>query len=507
MKSPESIELTLDRLESVISELLLVVDQEGVLVHAGRRTLDLLRYEAKELAGKSFFDLLDIESRQFMDSTFRSTGNTPASITLITSEGAPYPVLYRGVLDLEEGHRLLLLQDRKEVDSLSRELLQFRDEAEAAVKTKSLFLANMSHELRTPLNTILGYTQLLEGGQAGEVNDLQKDYLSIIMEGGKHLLNIINDILDLARFDAGDISVIKKNFDLERMLHHLVATVRDLASERNIQLELDVEPGIGRIRADEARIKQVLYNLLANAIKFTENNRKVGLRARSEGNSVIIRVWDQGRGIPAHKTDSIFQPFEQIRVEDSVKNDGTGLGLAISRKLVELHNGLLSVESEPGKGSTFTVELPGRLPGSLNNREHQPEEETFSGEDNRKFTIMIVDDVEVNCRLVRSILDNNGYRSLSVSSGEEAIEKFRKESPDLILMDIQLTGMDGTEAMKQIRRESSRDLPILALTAHAMEGDREKFIIEGFDGYIPKPINVTTLMNNIHFFLEKAAVR
>ncbi len=506
MGTPESIALTISRLESVTSELLVIVDHEGILAHASPRTLDSLRYEAEELAGKSFFDLLDVDSTQFMDGTLRPVVNEAAPITLLTSDGISYPALYRGGLELKDGYRLLLLEDRREMDALSRELIRFRDEAEAAVKTKSLFLANMSHELRTPLNTILGYTQLLEGGQAGNINELQKEYLSIIMDGGKHLLNIINDILDLSRFDAGDVTIIKKNFDLERMLHHLIATVRDLASARNIQLELDIEPGIGRIRADEARIKQVLYNLLTNSIKFTECNRKVGLVARCKGNSVIIRVWDQGRGIPADKIDSIFQPFEQIRVEDSVKNDGTGLGLAISRKLVELHSGLLTVESRPEMGSTFTVEIPGRLPDSAKAEDYQPGKEIQSNDDNLQHTIMIVDDVEVNCRLIQSILDNNGYRSLSASSGEEAIERFQEEKPDLILMDIQLTGMDGTETMKQIRGESSRDLPILALTAHAMEGDREKFIIEGFDGYIPKPINVTTLMNNIHFFLEKTAI-
>ena len=257
------------------------------------------------------------------------------------------------------------ISDRKGMEELLR---RAKASAEAANLAKSQFLANMSHELRTPLNSILGFSQLMEmqGGERGPgsgrppLSDKQREYLRWIRDGGEHLLDMVNDVLDLSKIEAGRVDLEKRPFDIAALVHRVLTTVRSLAAKKHLHVDTAIAEDLGLLDADEVRIKQVLYNLLSNAIKFTEREKRIGIEARGEGEDCLIIVWDEGIGIPEGDQERIFEPFEQLR--RGHEGHGTGLGLTIVKNLVELHGGSVSVESEVGAGSRFTVRLPGPPP-------------------------------------------------------------------------------------------------------------------------------------------------
>ena len=241
-----------------------------------------------------------------------------------------------------------------------KELKDTTIEAESANKAKSIFLANMSHELRTPLNAILGFSQVLQLDK-DILTPRQMENLGYIRESGEHLLMMVSDILDLSKIESGKMDIEKKPFDMGNMLRKFISPLQPLADKKNIKMELDINPDIGTIDADEKRIKEILYNLLSNAIKFTDNGKKIGIKAWFMDKQIVIEVWDQGMGIENKDLEKIFDPFEQVGRAKPGTNKGTGLGLAIAKKLIEAHNGTITVKSTSGQGSKFTVTLPGTL--------------------------------------------------------------------------------------------------------------------------------------------------
>ena len=395
------------------------------------------------------------------------------------------------------------ITDRKGMEELLRHA---KASAEAANFAKSQFLANMSHELRTPLNSILGFSQLMEmqgtdgAGRSGALTDKQREYLRWIRDGGEHLLDMVNDVLDLSKIEAGRVDLEKKPFDTVTLIRRVLTTVRSLAAKKHLHVDAAIDPGLGLLDADEVRIKQVLYNLLSNAIKFTERERRIGVDARAEGNECVISVWDEGIGIPLADRERIFEPFEQLRKGHG--EHGTGLGLTIVKNLVELHGGAVSVESEEGKGSRFTVRLPGRRPDQRAvSREAQLKEAEEPREEIPNFgarTVLVVDDSPANSALMQRILSALGCTVLLAGSGEEALAVAGHSSCDAVFMDIHLPGMNGIEAMRRMREAGVR-APVVALTAYAMKGDRERFLADGFDGYIAKPVRISEIVS----FLEK----
>ncbi|MBK9115323.1 MAG: GAF domain-containing sensor histidine kinase [Betaproteobacteria bacterium] len=242
---------------------------------------------------------------------------------------------------------------------LYRELEEKSRELEIASRHKSEFLANMSHELRTPLNAIIGFSEVLSERLFGDVNDKQAEYLDDIVASGRHLLTLINDILDLSKIEAGRMELDRNDFDLPAAIGNTLSLVRERAQRRNIALASTVDPGVGTVNGDERKVKQVLLNLLSNALKFTPEGGTVAVRARIAGDFVEIAVSDTGVGISPEDQATVFEEFRQVGAA-SKKSEGTGLGLAISRKFVELHGGAIRVDSEVGQGSTFTFTLPRR---------------------------------------------------------------------------------------------------------------------------------------------------
>jgi PAS domain S-box-containing protein len=377
--------------------------------------------------------------------------------------------------------------------------------ADSANRAKSEFLANMSHELRTPLNGILGFCQIMQMGKSGPLSEKQDKLLSNILDCGKHLLEMVNDILDLAKIEAGKIEINKKPFRIEQLLTRSITSIKALAMEKNINIEYSETSELGWINADEVRMKQVMYNLLSNAIKFTGTGKSIGIEASALGDEVVISVRDQGIGIPEEYLEKIFEPFEQVMSDGFEKQSGTGLGLSITRKLIEMHNGTIFGESSLGRGSCFVVTLPGRIdfgetseemegPANLQSQTYLP----------GKSHILVVEDNMLNIDVLKNILVNPSWDVDYVLSGEKALELVDEKAYDIILMDIQLPGMNGIEVMKKMKREEKTNSKIIALTAYAMKGDWEKFINEGFDDYISKPVDINSLLIKIRNHLIKS---
>jgi len=379
-------------------------------------------------------------------------------------------------------------------------------ELERALRAKDEFLANMSHELRTPLNAILGLSESLTENIAGPLNEKQQRYITMISESGNHLLSLINDILDLAKIESGQIVLNINEADLKQVCQASLRMINELAHKKNQQVTLEVED-IGSIWADERRLKQILVNLLSNAVKFTPENGKLGLEvhADTEEKRVMITVWDNGIGINESDLTRLFRPFVQLDSGLAREAPGTGLGLALVAQMVRLHGGSVAVESQPGEGSRFTVILPWepalatdatlRLKSTGKFRAIKPDAKDrpiiLLVEDTREVTMMIVDYLEMA-----------GYQILTAADGPTGIEQAKRAHPALILMDIQLPGMDGLDVTRRLRADPDfRTVPIIALTALAMRGDRERCLAAGATDYLAKPVSLRKLVQMIEEYL------
>jgi PAS domain S-box-containing protein len=400
-----------------------------------------------------------------------------------------------------------LLSSYNELEVATAHAREMAAQAQAASVAKSAFLANMSHELRTPLNAIIGFSQVLETQIATRLSPKQREYFNIIKDSGTHLLKMVNDILDLAKIEAGKTEIEMKPFDFGNMLERSPRIIGAMAQRKNLSIETAIDPGLGWLYGDETRLKQVVFNLLSNAVKFTDPGKHIGITATCRDDSFIVTVWDEGIGIPAEHLESVFLPFEQINTRHEIENTGTGLGLAISRRLVELHNGTLVVTSRVNQGSRFIITLPGRInitttshpePATTGHPEPvtEPQAQVSAISPATQGRILLTEDNPANIALIKAVLKD--YQLDVATSGEEAVAKARQNPYDLVLMDIQLPQMDGVTAMQQIRKGSRRHLPIIALTAFAMKGDREQYLAKGFDDYLPKPLNLERMIKIIH---------
>ena len=514
------------RLRTVVSNvpvILFALDRQGLFTFCEGKGLNAAGLKPGALVGRSVYDL-DRNLSGLSDQIGKALAGETVTMTREV-RGAVY-----------EGQAVPMRDDRGEVTGLigiamditerkraEEETQRAREAAEAASQAKSEFLANMSHEIRTPMNGILGMTELaLETSLTAE----QREYLDMVKISAESLLTIINDILDFSKIEAGKLELDHEFFDLRCFLDSVLKPLTLRARQKGLDLSSAVDPQVPEaLLGDSGRLRQVLMNLVGNAIKFTEHG-SVSVNVKFESldlhtAGLRLEVKDTGIGIPRAKQEVIFDAFAQADGSTTRRYGGTGLGLTITRKIVEMMGGQIGVESKPGQGATFTVTLPFSLAAKA--EPLQPEEapavavqsseaeagtavqsESHAGSPLR---ILVAEDNPANQKLVLYLLQKLGYAVEVASDGKEALatlEKAGLESFGLVLMDVQLPEMNGfeaTAAIRQMEKRSGRRLPVVALTAHALKGDMERCLEAGMDGYVSKPIRREELIEAIQCFL------
>jgi len=394
-------------------------------------------------------------------------------------------------------------EDVTERQQVQQALIQAKEMAESANRAKSEFLANISHEVRTPLNGIMGMLQLAMQSQMPQ--ELE-DYLRTALESSRNLLRVLNDVLDFTKVDAGKMELLDREFDLDELLTQAVNFFKALAMDKHIRLVLSAQRNLGRFVGDEGRLRQILFNLMGNALKFTDHG-SVTLEAwpvgkRDDSTRILFTVRDDGIGIPEDKLAYVFESFTQVDGTYSRRYQGTGLGLPIVKRLVTLMGGNISVESEEGGGTTISFTLPLREAPALQMSAVQRAPRAVT--DVRPLTVLLVEDDVVNMTMARRMLEKMGHMVICARNGLEALDCLQAPGVDVMLMDIQMPEMDGIEATRLIRSDPRfipyAQVPIIALTAHAMAGDKEKFLSRGMDAYLPKPFDHSRLRELLHRF-------
>lgn len=486
-----------------IPDIIFHFDSEGNFLSYSSSNEDDLIFPAKDFMNKNLADLFPEEFAVHMKVAIReciADGRFSTEYKLnVDDRENDYEARF---IKMNENEVMCIIRDVSERKEHEKQLRMALEKAEQANLSKSLFLANVSHEIRTPLNAIMGFSEVL----IDKVEQpLYKSQLRTIMNSGKTLLHLINDILDLSKIEAGKIEIENEPMRLESVVHEIKQVYHQKVEEKNLVIETKIDDNVPLFLAlDEVRIHQILFNLVGNAVKFTEKGFiKVHVKGKTTRDqklvNLTIEVKDTGIGIPEAQQEHIFESFTQQSGQSTRKYGGTGLGLAITKKIVEKFNGSVTVESSVGKGSVFTVYIPDieiirEDPEALN--EVDPEIGNLVFEPAR---VMIVDDVEYNISLLKNLTAQEDFEYITASSGEKALEILKYEIPDIIFMDLRMTGITGYQTTEILKKNPKfNHIPIIAFTASAMTTSLPA-IKALFDGYLRKPVN----KKQVYFFLKK----
>ncbi len=455
-----------------------------------RHTLNLLRAHSQAMMNGAMVSPSDAFSITSIESQLHDARNLQLA-ALITGFATLYVFI-----------SILVVYASRTIRRHRNELASKNADLQTAAAIKDQFLSNMSHELRTPLNAVIGLSEILEDGLHGEVNAKQRRSLTLIHESGEHLLELINDILDVSKIAAGRIQLTKELISVREVCEAALSMVEASMRSKDIPLELSLDPGAEAIVGDRRRVLQISINYLTNAVKFTPAGRRVGLETSAQTEGARFTVWDEGVGIGADDTGKVFEPFVQVDNKLSRNFEGSGFGLALSKQLAELHGGVVGVESRIDEGSRFSVILPWRQdvngdPADTSRHEAVAPVDVRDAADGPSPTpahILVVEDNPVNAEMISDVLRAKGHQVEVVRDGKSALEEIPRNPPQLVLLDIQIPGIDGLQVLRSLRaRPQFKDLPIVAITALAMPGDRERCLEAGATDYMAKPLSLPEL--------------
>jgi PAS domain S-box-containing protein len=458
-------------------------------------------------APDSYYSQDDLTKAASTTEEVATRGFAKIEISLICKNGKTIPFEYSITIMKSSDNNLIISIGRDITERIRAEkaLMLAKEDAESANKAKSEFLAVMSHEIRTPLNAILGMTEVAK--EYNQDPELSR-FLKVIDRSGNNLLALIEDILDLSQIESGRLKLEHKLIHIQELTQEALDIHITNAESKLLDLTCRIEPEIpNQFNGDQKRIRQVLLNLLGNAVKFTEQGKLALLVSCPSPQIIQFSVLDSGIGIPEEKQKLIFEPFSQVDTSNTRQQGGIGLGLAICKRLVNAMNGKIWVESEVGKGSAFHFSIPLSVEGqnlALLSSAKRPQGESMQ---KSECSILLAEDFEDNAMVIEAYLNNTSHHVEIVKDGSQAVEKIQSgKKYDLILMDIQMPGMDGLEATRKIRAWENEQgdcrTPILALTSHAMNGDEEKSSAAGCDSHITKPIAKKKLLEMIDQFVK-----
>jgi PAS domain S-box-containing protein len=519
---------------------LTVTNADGTLRFANQRFLDLLETTLEDLVQKTPYDWTDpADHRRLREShSRRKEGKSSSYETrLISTRGERIEVMLTGVPLFDKGkfigaitvvtdlRRRLemersMREEKERAEDLNRQLQeqihraeQLQREAESANNAKSQFLANMSHELRTPLNAILGMTEAMLDRVFGDLDERQISSLETIQRSGRHLLDLISEILDLSKIEAGRLTLEKSPTDPVSLARQCLGMVRPLAERKQVSLDSDFPPSTPTLALDERRLRQALLNLLGNAVKFTPDGGRITLavgwsaETASSPSELTFTVSDSGIGIAQDDLERVFKPFHQVENHLTRQHEGTGLLLALVRNLVELHGGRVSVASRLGQGSRFTLHFPNLDAASAKSPTLPPVQGTPNPDRIRQPAfnapsqtrrILYAEDNEANLATLGAYLEAHRFEVIAARDGFAALEAFAKEPVDCVLVDIQMPGLDGFEMMQRLRATpEGASVPIIAVTALAAEEDRQRCLAVGANDVFTKPLALRKLLDRI----------
>ncbi|MFP4418534.1 MAG: ATP-binding protein [Chitinivibrionales bacterium] len=500
------------RLLEELNEAVVVHTVQGKILHSNIRMCELTGYSAGQLHRMNISELdpnfTEGENSKNLTQRVMERGYAKFETSLKTHSGEQVTVEVSARVAGYEGTTVMsIIRNISERKRHEQQLREAKKQAEEASRAKSSFLANMSHEIRTPMHGIIGMAEL---AMMTDLTDEQKEYIETIRSSARLLMAIINDILDLSKIESGKMEIHTVPVPLEVLTKEVHEMVNCSAGRKGIKLGYAVSADLPcMINSDYGKIRQVLLNLLSNAVKFTnagEVELTVHLEKKEQKDFIQFAVSDTGIGIPEEKQKLIFDDFTQVDGTCSRKYGGTGLGLAISKRIAHLLGGDLTVESAPGEGSCFRFTIPMDeyivVPRSESNPVSRVRNQPYANCCRNK-KVLIAEDNEVNCQMMSRLLDKLHVKHVIVRDGQKAVDACLNDEIDLVFMDIQMPVLDGYEASKKIR-EKKCCMPIIALTAHAMRGDRERCIAAGMTDYMSKPIAFQELLVVLQKYLSQS---